>query len=64
MFVGVTKFVKEMMGGEISGKVDDFKAVPGCGLSCKVSEVQSMVTQIEASSSLTNLLNIIASSKK
>ncbi|KAG8194102.1 hypothetical protein JTE90_003043 [Oedothorax gibbosus] len=46
----ITSFVKEALKSETFGKCEDFAAVPGCGLRCKVSNIQHMLaeeTQVE-----------------
>lgn len=41
--VAVTKYCKEELGTETLGYCTDFQAVPGCGISCKVSNVESIL---------------------
>ncbi|XP_052018139.1 copper-transporting ATPase 2 isoform X3 [Apodemus sylvaticus] len=41
--VAVTKYCKEELGTETLGYSTDFQAVPGCGISCKVSNVDSIL---------------------
>lgn len=41
--VAVTKYCKEELGTETLGYSTDFQAVPGCGISCKVSNVESIL---------------------
>ncbi|OBS79758.1 hypothetical protein A6R68_22041, partial [Neotoma lepida] len=41
--VAVTKYCKEELGTETLGYCTDFQAVPGCGIGCKVSNVESIV---------------------
>jgi len=35
------------MQKDILGKTVDFQAVPGCGLKCGVSQVESLLTQVD-----------------
>uniref|UniRef100_A0A8C9JS19 Copper-transporting ATPase 2 n=1 Tax=Panthera tigris altaica TaxID=74533 RepID=A0A8C9JS19_PANTA len=41
--VAVTKYCKEELGTETLGYCTDFQAVPGCGIGCKVSNVEGIV---------------------
>ncbi|XP_054722630.1 copper-transporting ATPase 1-like [Uloborus diversus] len=41
----ITAFVKKALKTESFGKCEDFAAVPGCGLRCKVSNIQHMLTE-------------------
>ncbi|KAM7237856.1 hypothetical protein CapIbe_010814 [Capra ibex] len=45
--VAVTRHCKEELGTETLGCCMDFQAVPGCGISCKVSNVESILAQGE-----------------
>uniref|UniRef100_A0A8C6FNZ7 Copper-transporting ATPase 2 n=1 Tax=Moschus moschiferus TaxID=68415 RepID=A0A8C6FNZ7_MOSMO len=45
--VAVTRYCKEELGTETLGCCTDFQAVPGCGISCKVSSVESILAQGE-----------------
>ncbi|XP_006877002.1 PREDICTED: copper-transporting ATPase 2 isoform X1 [Chrysochloris asiatica] len=45
--VAVTKYCKEELGIETLGYCMDFQAVPGCGIGCKVSNVDSILTPSE-----------------
>lgn len=36
--------MKSTIGGELSGKCEDFQAVPGCGLKCTVSHLNPMLS--------------------
>uniref|UniRef100_A0A8C6Z869 P-type Cu(+) transporter n=1 Tax=Nothoprocta perdicaria TaxID=30464 RepID=A0A8C6Z869_NOTPE len=40
--VAVTKYCKEELGTQSLGYCTDFQAVPGCGISCKVSGVEGL----------------------
>uniref|UniRef100_A0A671FV88 Copper-transporting ATPase 2 n=1 Tax=Rhinolophus ferrumequinum TaxID=59479 RepID=A0A671FV88_RHIFE len=41
--VAVTKYCKEELGTEALGYCTDFQAVPGCGIGCKVSNVEGIL---------------------
>nr|XP_055191827.1 copper-transporting ATPase 2 isoform X3 [Nyctereutes procyonoides] len=41
--MAVTKYCKEELGTETLGYCTDFQAVPGCGIGCKVSSVESIL---------------------
>nr|XP_048312247.1 copper-transporting ATPase 2 isoform X1 [Myodes glareolus] len=56
--VAVTKYCKEELGTETLGYCTDFQAVPGCGIGCKVSNVESIL----AHSDPTGLLNGVGNS--
>uniref|UniRef100_A0A286XEV6 Copper-transporting ATPase 2 n=1 Tax=Cavia porcellus TaxID=10141 RepID=A0A286XEV6_CAVPO len=43
--LAVTKYCKEELGTETLGYCTDFQAVPGCGISCKVSNVEAILSQ-------------------
>nr|XP_012996591.1 copper-transporting ATPase 2 [Cavia porcellus] len=45
--LAVTKYCKEELGTETLGYCTDFQAVPGCGISCKVSNVEAILSQSE-----------------
>ncbi|XP_073199100.1 copper-transporting ATPase 2 isoform X3 [Lepidochelys kempii] len=45
--VAVTKYCKEELGTESLGYCTDFQAVPGCGISCKVRNVEAILGQSE-----------------
>ncbi|XP_023587284.1 copper-transporting ATPase 2 [Trichechus manatus latirostris] len=42
--VAITKYCKEELGTETLGYCTDFQVVPGCGISCKVSIMDSILT--------------------
>uniref|UniRef100_A0A224YW83 P-type Cu(+) transporter n=1 Tax=Rhipicephalus zambeziensis TaxID=60191 RepID=A0A224YW83_9ACAR len=42
----ITKFVKEMLNIDTLGKCEDFGAVPGCGLRCRISGVDDSLSNI------------------
>ncbi|KAH9495243.1 ATPase Cu transporting protein 7A [Bulinus truncatus] len=42
----ILKYVKETLGTETLGKVSDFSAVPGCGVECKVSQLESILSGV------------------
>ncbi|XP_037655883.1 copper-transporting ATPase 2 isoform X2 [Choloepus didactylus] len=45
--VAVTKYCKEELGVETLGHCTDFQAVPGCGIGCKVSNVDGILAPNE-----------------
>ncbi|KAM4047139.1 copper-transporting ATPase 2 [Anomaloglossus baeobatrachus] len=45
--MAMTKYCKEELGTESLGYCTDFQAVPGCGISCKVNNVESVLVQSE-----------------
>ncbi|XP_069826077.1 copper-transporting ATPase 2 isoform X2 [Dendropsophus ebraccatus] len=45
--MAVTKYCKEELGTKSLGYCTDFQAVPGCGISCKVNNVESVLVQSE-----------------
>ncbi|KGL80796.1 Copper-transporting ATPase 2, partial [Tinamus guttatus] len=47
--VAVTKYCKEELGTQSLGYCTDFQAVPGCGISCKVSGVEAVLGTAEGS---------------
>uniref|UniRef100_A0A7M4E5M9 Copper-transporting ATPase 2 n=1 Tax=Crocodylus porosus TaxID=8502 RepID=A0A7M4E5M9_CROPO len=47
--MAITKYCKEELGTESLGYCMDFQAVPGCGISCKVSGAEAVLGQKEHS---------------
>ncbi|XP_066439758.1 copper-transporting ATPase 2 isoform X1 [Eleutherodactylus coqui] len=45
--MAVTKYCKEELGTESLAYCTDFQAIPGCGISCKVNNVESVLAQSE-----------------
>ncbi|KAM4796079.1 copper-transporting ATPase 2 [Rhinophrynus dorsalis] len=45
--MAVTKYCKEELGTESLGYCTDFQAVPGCGISCKVNNIESVLVESE-----------------
>ncbi|KAL8622158.1 hypothetical protein ACOMHN_052960 [Nucella lapillus] len=43
----IVKYARETFAVEALGKVSDFQAVPGCGLKCKVSGVEGLLTDLD-----------------
>ncbi|XP_025084861.1 copper-transporting ATPase 1-like isoform X3 [Pomacea canaliculata] len=43
----IVKYAKETLATEVLGKVQEFQAVPGCGLKCKVSGIESLLTEAD-----------------
>ncbi|XP_055398215.1 copper-transporting ATPase 2 isoform X2 [Bubalus kerabau] len=54
--VAVTRYCKEELGTETLGCCTDFQAVPGCGISCKVSSVESILAQDAATQTFSVLI--------
>ncbi|XP_035308087.1 copper-transporting ATPase 2 isoform X4 [Cricetulus griseus] len=55
--VAVTKYCKEELGTETLGYCTDFQAVPGCGISCKVSNVESILVHSDTTGHLNGVGN-------
>uniref|UniRef100_A0A8D0AWJ5 Copper-transporting ATPase 2 n=1 Tax=Sander lucioperca TaxID=283035 RepID=A0A8D0AWJ5_SANLU len=47
--MAVTKHCKEELGSDLLGYCRDFQAVPGCGISCRVSNVEHLLQQSKVS---------------
>ncbi|XP_078403621.1 copper-transporting ATPase 1-like isoform X2 [Cetorhinus maximus] len=43
--VAVTKYCKQELGSDVLGSCSDFQAVAGCGIVCKVSNIESLLNQ-------------------
>lgn len=43
----IVKYVKETLSKDLLGKATDFQAVPGCGLKCTVSNVESLLQDVD-----------------
>ncbi|KAK6173176.1 hypothetical protein SNE40_016680 [Patella caerulea] len=43
----IVKYAKQTLKVETLAKVSDFQAVPGCGLKCKVSQVESILENVD-----------------
>lgn len=52
----IVRFVKALFGSEITANSSDFRAVPGCGMRCKVSSLGSMVKSSRNATDLSNFL--------
>lgn len=50
----VTKYCKEMLNVETLGTCSDFQAVPGCGISCKVSNIEQLLRSSHQTTSKNN----------
>ncbi|XP_051882485.1 copper-transporting ATPase 2-like [Pristis pectinata] len=46
----VTKYCKEELGTDVLGYCMDFQSVPGCGISCKVTNIETVLMKSELSS--------------
>lgn len=47
--MAVTKYCKEELGTDTLGYCTDFQAVPGCGISCKVQNIEGVLRESEES---------------
>nr|XP_014353102.1 PREDICTED: copper-transporting ATPase 2 [Latimeria chalumnae] len=52
--MAVTKYCKEELGTETLGYCTDFQSVPGCGIGCKVSNVEAVLIQSARSMNMQN----------
>ncbi|KAL3879476.1 hypothetical protein ACJMK2_031772, partial [Sinanodonta woodiana] len=43
----IVKYAKETLKTENLGKVSDFQAVPGCGLKCSISQMESLLEHVD-----------------
>ncbi|XP_048243847.1 copper-transporting ATPase 1-like isoform X3 [Haliotis rufescens] len=43
----IVKYAKKTLASEALGKVTDFQAVPGCGLKCKVSQIETLLNNVD-----------------
>ncbi|XP_076344880.1 copper-transporting ATPase 1 isoform X1 [Tachypleus tridentatus] len=55
--VAITKFVKETLQVQTFGKCEEFSAVPGCGLRCKISNIEPMLKAAEDAEKMVNVGN-------
>ena len=53
----IVKYVKELIESDVSGQCSNFQAVPGCGLKCTVSNIDSMMAEAAKSEKLVNYAN-------
>ncbi|KAE8738139.1 hypothetical protein FOCC_FOCC016381 [Frankliniella occidentalis] len=53
----IVRFVKGVFSSEISGKCNNFQTVPGCGLKCTVSHLNSLLSSTSKSDILTTFNN-------
>lgn len=53
----IVNFIKDTVG-DITGKCEGFEAVPGCGLRCSISSVESMVNYAAGSEKVINYKNL------
>jgi len=57
----IVKFLKELLGGEVGGKFEDFQAVPGCGLKTTVSHIGPLLQVLHESSLITQFKSQVLS---
>lgn len=50
----VTKYCKEVLNADTLGTCSDFQAVPGCGISCKVSNIEQLLRRTKRTSGKNN----------
>lgn len=50
----ITKYVREVIGGELTGSTLNFQAVPGCGLKCTVSNLVDLVAKAHSREEISN----------
>ncbi|XP_044161666.1 copper-transporting ATPase 1 [Bufo gargarizans] len=55
----VTKHCKEVLKTEILGTCSDFQAVPGCGISCRVSNIEHLLSSTNQTTSTNNSKNAL-----
>ncbi|XP_053328970.1 copper-transporting ATPase 1 [Spea bombifrons] len=55
----VTKYCKEELNAEMLGTCSDFQAVPGCGISCKVSNIEQFLYSTDQKTSTKNSRNTL-----
>ncbi|KAM3912307.1 copper-transporting ATPase 1 [Leptodactylus fuscus] len=55
----VTKHCKEVLNTEILGTCSDFQAVPGCGIRCKVSNIERLLNPANQTMSANNSKNAL-----
>ncbi|KAM4019599.1 copper-transporting ATPase 1 isoform 2-T2 [Anomaloglossus baeobatrachus] len=53
----VTKHCKGVLNKEVLGTCSDFQAVPGCGISCKVSNIEHLLSSNNQTTSINNSKN-------
>uniref|UniRef100_UPI00398F31DE copper-transporting ATPase 1 n=1 Tax=Pristiophorus japonicus TaxID=55135 RepID=UPI00398F31DE len=62
--VAITKYCKQELGSDVLGSCSDFQAVPGCGIMCRVSNIESLLNgkNLEAEQKNIMLIQIDAKS--
>ncbi|XP_011311857.1 copper-transporting ATPase 1 isoform X2 [Fopius arisanus] len=53
----IVRFVKESIGTEASGRCSNFQAVAGCGLKCRVTHLDSVLSLVNKSNAILNYRN-------
>eukprot|EP00092_Neocalanus_flemingeri_P008298 GFUD01008946.1.p1 GENE.GFUD01008946.1~~GFUD01008946.1.p1 ORF type:complete len:1309 (+),score=286.74 GFUD01008946.1:691-4617(+) len=53
----IVKFVNKTLGSEMSGKTENFQAVPGCGLKVTVSHIDNLIQRGRHSENVTKFVN-------
>ncbi|XP_072126967.1 copper-transporting ATPase 1 isoform X1 [Mobula birostris] len=57
--VAVTKYCKQELGSEVLGSCSDFQAVPGCGITCKVSNIEPLLKNKNVEVTENNARNMV-----
>ncbi|XP_034037135.1 copper-transporting ATPase 1 [Thalassophryne amazonica] len=55
----ITKYCKQELGTDCLGTCTDFQTVPGCGIRCQVSSMETMLKQLDSDSEDSNQRNSI-----
>ncbi|XP_023288027.1 copper-transporting ATPase 1 [Orussus abietinus] len=53
----IVRYVKETIGSEVNGECSNFQTVVGCGLKCKVSYLETMMSYALKSENIVNYIN-------
>lgn len=57
--VAVTKYCKQELGSDVLGSCSDFQAVPGCGITCRVSNIETALKGKNAEVEQNNARNMM-----
>lgn len=55
----IIRYVRDVLGCELSGTSDNFQAVPGCGLKCTISNISSMVKNANNNAEMANFASLV-----
>ncbi|GLV37053.1 ATP7 [Carabus blaptoides fortunei] len=53
----IVRFVQDTLASEITGKCTDFQSVPGCGIKCTVTHIDSLLAQAQRTETIINFTN-------